>query len=209
MESREISRSKDVNANSIEKAKKAGPPPWELDRYNFQDSSKDDGGSSHCDPRGVQKSKTYVSSQKFGVGKTDHPDESRPEAPSLLDNQDSQAMLPLDINKIQTYHRAECIVFLKTKERFGGLSNMAAGYPLLVNGIRILTSEALYQACRFPHKPDIQKLIIEQASPMAAKMKSKNKSHHKYSREDWYAVSIQIMRWCLRVKLAQNPHSAV
>ncbi len=72
----------------------------------------------------------------------------------------------IDLQQNKTYHRDKCIIFLKTKEQFGGLSNMAGGYPLLINSIRIPTSEALYQACRFPHKPDIQKLIIGQVSPM-------------------------------------------
>lgn len=101
-----------------------------------------------------------------------------------------------------TYHRSDCVVFLKTHEAFGGLSNMAAGYPLVVNGVRILTAEALYQACRFPHLPEVQKLIVGQASPMAAKMKSK--PYRKDSRPDWEQVNVEIMRWCLRVKLAQN-----
>jgi ribA/ribD-fused uncharacterized protein len=103
---------------------------------------------------------------------------------------------------IQTYRRWGVVIFLKTHELYGGLSNMAAGYPLVINGARILTSEALYQACRFPHRPEVQKLIIEQASPMAAKMKSK--PHRKNSRPDWEQVNVDIMRWCLRVKLAQN-----
>src|SRR6266704_6624321 len=108
----------------------------------------------------------------------------------------------IDLQESKTYRRDECAVFLKTKEQFGGLSNMAGGYSLFINGIRILTSEALYQACRFPHKPDIQKLIIGQASPMTAKMVSK--PHRKDSRPDWDEVRVQIMRWCLRVKLAQH-----
>lgn len=100
------------------------------------------------------------------------------------------------------YRRSECITFLKTTEQFGGLSNMAGGYPLLVNNISILTSEALYQACRFPHKSDLQKLIISQRSPMTAKMKSK--PYRKDSRSDWDEVRVQVMWWCLRVKLAQH-----
>lgn len=79
---------------------------------------------------------------------------------------------------------------------------MAGGYPLLINRVRILTSEALYQACRFPHLPDVQKLIIGQASPMTAKMKSK--PYRKDSRPDWDEQRVNIMRWCLRVKLAQH-----
>ena len=102
----------------------------------------------------------------------------------------------------RTYRRADCVVFRKTNETFGGLSNMAGGFPLVVNGIAIRTSEALYQACRFPHRPDLQREIIDQHSPMAAKMKSK--PFHPDSRPDWSQVRVKIMRWCLRVKLAQN-----
>lgn len=102
----------------------------------------------------------------------------------------------------RTYNRQESIVFLKTKERFGGLSNMAGGYPLRVNDIDILTSEALYQACRFPHLPEVQRTIIAQKSPMAAKMKSKH--YRRDSRDDWNKINIKVMRWCLQVKVAQN-----
>ena len=79
---------------------------------------------------------------------------------------------------------------------------MAPGFSLTVNGIKIRTSEALYQACRFPHLPDVQRLIIAQGSPMAAKMRSK--PFRKQSRPDWDKVRVKVMRWCLRVKLAQN-----
>lgn len=51
---------------------------------------------------------------------------------------------------LRTYVRSEVVVVYKTKEDFGGLSNMASGYPLQINGVRILITEALYQACRFP-----------------------------------------------------------
>lgn len=105
-------------------------------------------------------------------------------------------------DQVRTYSRAESVVFLKTDEPFGGLSNMAGGYPIRVNGIRILTSEALYQACRFPHLPDVQRMIIGENSPMTAKMRSK--PYRKDSRRDWDHVRIRIMRWCLRMKLASN-----
>lgn len=100
------------------------------------------------------------------------------------------------------YDLYEIVVFRKTKEKFGGLSNMAADFPLRVNDVSIRTSEALYQACRFPHLPEIQRAIIAQKSPMTAKMKSK--PHRKESRADWNRVRVNIMRWCLRVKLVQN-----
>jgi len=102
----------------------------------------------------------------------------------------------------RTYNRRECITFRKTAERFGGLSNMAGSYLLNVNGVRILTSEALYQACRFPHLPEVQRQIIGERSPMTAKMKSK--PYRDNSRPDWDIVRTKIMRWCLQVKLVQN-----
>lgn len=100
------------------------------------------------------------------------------------------------------YKAKECCVFRKTKELYGGLSNMASRYPLKVNGIHILTSEALYQACRFPHLPDVQQKIINEKSPMSAKMVSKPFRNN--SRLDWENYRINIMRWCLQIKLAQN-----
>ena len=102
----------------------------------------------------------------------------------------------------RTYRRQDSITFRKTTEPFGGLSNMAGGYPLEVNGIKILTSEALYQACRFPHLPDVQRLIIAERSPMTAKMKTK--PYRDNSRPDWEFVRTKVMRWCLQVKLIQN-----
>jgi predicted NAD-dependent protein-ADP-ribosyltransferase YbiA (DUF1768 family) len=50
--------------------------------------------------------------------------------------------------------------------------------------------------------PDFQRMVIDETSPMTAKMKSK--PYRKDSRPDWEDVRVQVMRWCLRVKLAQN-----
>lgn len=103
---------------------------------------------------------------------------------------------------IRTYMRDESIIFHKTKDSFGALSNMSAGFPIIVNDRRISTSEALYQACRFPSNPSLQDLIISQTSPMTAKMRSKPHRHE--TRPDWLMVRVRIMRWCLQAKLIQN-----
>lgn len=116
----------------------------------------------------------------------------------------SKEQQSLESPGLRTYDRAHCVVFHKTRDAFGALSNMAAGFPLHIEGFEIPTSEALYQACRFPHLPKIQKLIIEQRSPMTAKMKSK--LYRKQTREDWDAVRVGIMKWCLKIKLAQHWH---
>jgi len=110
-----------------------------------------------------------------------------------------------DNNQVREYRRDQAAVFLKTREQFGGLSNMAPGFPLRVNGVVIRTSEALYQACRFPHRPKLQARIIEQSSPMTAKMVGK--PYRDDTRPDWDRARTKIMRWCLRVKLAQNYHA--
>jgi ribA/ribD-fused uncharacterized protein len=102
----------------------------------------------------------------------------------------------------RTYSPAESVTFRKTNEPFGGLSNMAPGFPLVLNRVHISTAEALYQCCRFPNHPEVQKLIVSERSPMTAKMRSKPFRH--LSREDWHDVRVLVMRWCLRVKLAQN-----
>lgn len=105
----------------------------------------------------------------------------------------------------KVYARGQCAVFWRTGEAWGGLSNMAPGYPLRLGGQSVATTEALYQACRYPHRPDIQAEILAQASPIAAKMKSRH--HHAASRADWDVVRVPVMAWCLRLKLAQHWHS--
>ncbi|WP_082452876.1 NADAR family protein [Sphingomonas sp. Leaf208] len=102
----------------------------------------------------------------------------------------------------RTYRPEEIVSFRKTAEAFGGLSNMAPGFPIRIAGVHLRTSEALYQACRFPHMPDVQRLIVNEASPMTAKMRSK--PYRNESRERWDDIRIPIMKWCIRVKLAQN-----
>lgn len=103
------------------------------------------------------------------------------------------------MNSISRYHKSfnadECCVFKKAKEIYGGLSNMAGGFPLLINGIEIRTSEALFQICRFPHLPDVQLKIKNQKCPLVAKWVSR--PFIRESRADWDNVNVEIMRWCL------------
>lgn len=100
------------------------------------------------------------------------------------------------------YRRNDVIAFRKTGEAFGGLSNMAPGFPIMLQGHRIRTAEALYQACRFPHLPHVQRMVLSETSPMTAKMRSK--PYRAQSRPDWDEVRVPIMKWCLRMKLAAN-----
>lgn len=99
----------------------------------------------------------------------------------------------------------DCVVIFKVREDWGELSNMHNGFPLRVNGVRIGSSEALYQAMRFPHRPDWQQEILDAPHAMQAKMKSKKEGRRKSgSRQDWETVQLDIMRWCLCAKLAYH-----
>jgi len=100
------------------------------------------------------------------------------------------------------YSFPDSIVLRKTKDGFGGLSNMAAGFSLNINDIIIPTAEHLYQACRFPHHPQVQLDIINEPSPMTAKWISRKNIEH--TRKDWDPVRFKIMQWVLEVKLSQN-----
>ncbi|MFA0672605.1 NADAR family protein [Vibrio splendidus] len=104
--------------------------------------------------------------------------------------------------QLRQYDIRNAAAFRKTKEKWGGLSNMAAGFPLCVNDIAIQSSEVLYQACRFPHNPDIQQLVLSNANPMDAKKVAR--AYEEMTRNDWEQNRVLFMKWCLRVKLAHN-----
>lgn len=93
-------------------------------------------------------------------------------------------------------------MFRRAADEFGGLSNMTSEFHVLIADLEAWSSEALYQACRFPHRPDVQSMILSEHSPMTAKMRSK--PYRDESRPDWHAVRVAVMRWCLRAKLASN-----
>lgn len=109
----------------------------------------------------------------------------------------------LNLEKNEVYDPTECVVFFKTKEAFGGLSNMCGGFPLLVDGKLYRTSEALYQTLKFPDHPQIQEMIQHEPSPLFAKRKANPYKH--LIREDWEEVKIELMRWCLKEKYDQHP----
>jgi type I restriction enzyme, S subunit len=100
------------------------------------------------------------------------------------------------------YIAADCVVICRVKEPFGHLLNMSSEYPLIINGLKINSVEALYQALRFPLHPGLQRLIIEDPSPLMAKDSAKVGKDRGWGRTDWYQKKVKIMRWCLQIKLA-------
>jgi predicted NAD-dependent protein-ADP-ribosyltransferase YbiA (DUF1768 family) len=68
------------------------------------------------------------------------------------------------------------VSILKSADEFGGLSNLAEGYPLLINGFRVPSSEHLYQALKFPDHPEIQENILNATTPSDAVKIASNKA---------------------------------
>lgn len=93
-------------------------------------------------------------------------------------------------------------IFRKTNEEWGSYSNMASGFPIVVNGVFIRSSEALYQSLKFPNNPELQMKIISERSPMTAKMVTK--PYKNLVRKDFEEKKILIMKWCVRAKLLSN-----
>jgi ribA/ribD-fused uncharacterized protein len=110
-----------------------------------------------------------------------------------------------EVIRVESMYRLnEVCVFCKVKDEFGDFSNMSNEFPVRVNGHKISNTEALYQACRFPDHIDKQKEVVFQGSGMSAKMKSKKFKSD--SRSDWEEHRVDIMWWCLKIKLAQHGH---
>ena len=93
------------------------------------------------------------------------------------------------------YNKKDIISFAKIAGEWGLFSNMHYG-ALFVN------VEALYQSCKYPLYPNIQKEILSQDNAMKAK--SISRQYIRYQRQDWEDVKFHIMRWCLMVKLIQE-----
>lgn len=101
------------------------------------------------------------------------------------------------------------VTFKKTDEEFGGFSNMSGDFPILVNGVRVRSSEHLYQALKFTDHPDVQKKILDEPSPMRAKwvaktkddVKKNKKGNLKKVRQDWEEIQVEVMEFCLGLKL--------
>src|SRR5262245_56196010 len=98
---------------------------------------------------------------------------------------------------VGTVHE-NCVVVFKVNEDCGELSNMSNAFPLVVGGVRLGSSEALYQAMRFPHRPDWQQEILDAPHAMQAKMAAKKEGRRRTgSRPDWEQVQQEVMRWVL------------
>ena len=98
------------------------------------------------------------------------------------------------------------IKITKVKEEYGYLSCMSP-HPIFYNNQMYRTCEALFQSLRFEGHPEVQRLIIEQKSPMAAKMKARKNKDLLNRGEKWDEADedLERMKLCLKLKLEQHP----
>ena len=96
----------------------------------------------------------------------------------------------------------ECVVFSKTKEAFGGFSNMSMEYPLEVNGMVFPTSEHFYQCMKYVDHPEVQREILGERNPLL--MKNKQKKHRELIRKDWEDLKEIIMEVTVHLKLVTH-----
>lgn len=107
----------------------------------------------------------------------------------------------VDMIEEKIYDKNNVVSFAKIAGEWGYFSNMHNS-ALFVNETFIPSVEALYQSCKYPLFPNIQKEILSQNNAMKAKGISRK--YYMFQRQDWEDVKFPIMRWCLMVKLIQN-----
>lgn len=96
----------------------------------------------------------------------------------------------------------ECVAFSKTKEAFGGFSNMSMEYPLEVNGVVFPSSEHFYQCMKYVDYPEAQREILGEKNPLL--MKNKQKKHRGLIRKDWEDLKEIIMEVTVHLKLVTH-----
>lgn len=107
----------------------------------------------------------------------------------------------VDMIEEKIYDKKNVVSFAKIAGEWGYFSNIYNS-ALFVNETFIPSVEALYQSCKYPLFPNIQKEILSQNNAMKAKGISRK--YYMFQRQDWEDVKFPIMRWCLMVKLIQN-----
>lgn len=109
-------------------------------------------------------------------------------------------------NGMRQYRVESACVIYRVRDEWGFFSNFAP-CPLTaeVEGEVIVacTSEAIYQAGRFIHRPDLMRLTLEQKS--AYDVKKFARLHINDTRPDWFSVNVNLMRDVLKCKYEAYP----
>lgn len=103
---------------------------------------------------------------------------------------------------MERYDESRCAVFFRTREQWGEFTNFHNGFPLTYGDQVWPSSEALYQALRYPGMTEIQEEIRRCATAKEAKITAYK--YIKQTRSDWDLVKVGLMEQVVRLKLAQH-----
>lgn len=95
------------------------------------------------------------------------------------------------------------ILIKRVKDIYGWMGNMSA-FPIVEDGLLYKTSEALFQAKRFPLGHPVREEIREASSPFSAKLIAKANAEH-MTIEQRSEADLELMRLVLKMKLEQHP----
>lgn len=108
----------------------------------------------------------------------------------------------LSTPSIRSRRKDDVAYFCKVADPLGSLSNMHNRQPIEVDGVVWKSSEALFQALRFPHNPELQEAIRNESNAYTAKLLAHE--HKSETRADWNEVNEQAMAWVVTLKKDQS-----
>ena len=104
---------------------------------------------------------------------------------------------------MRIYNKEQACGFRYTRAAWGELSNFfPLAVPITAGPWSFGTSEAAYQACKFPAHPGVQQRIAE--APTARQAAAIGRTPSLGIDPGWNAQRVDVMRWVLRMKREAN-----
>ena len=104
---------------------------------------------------------------------------------------------------MRVYMKDQVLAFRFTKAAWGEFSNFfPLAVPIAAGPWTFVTTEHLYQACKFPARPDVQQRIAE--APTAKDAAAIGRTPGLGIDPGWNAQRVDVMRWVLRCKREAN-----
>ena len=104
---------------------------------------------------------------------------------------------------MRVYTKEQACPFRFTNAAWGAFSNFQPlGVPIAAGPWSFGTSEAAYQACKFPARPDVQQRIAEAST--AREAAAIGRTPGLGIDPGWNAQRVDVMRWVLRMKREAN-----
>lgn len=154
--------------------------------------------------RDLQKDRIVAESQRSLHNQTffDSPEKEKEKVSSSGEKTSSVKEFDLTRPSVRSRNKDDVAYFCKVADPLGSLSNMHNGQPIYVDGVKWKSSEALYQALRFPHNPELQEKIRLESNAFTAKKLAHE--HKAETRPDWEEVNEQAMAWVVTLKKDQS-----